>query len=308
MLLIRILCTILLLLSLNGCEDFIEKNISKKTVNILTPGDGYNSSDLTIDFWWDKLEGAEQYKLQIVQPSFLSIQKFILDTILSDNHFAVSLISGQYEWRIKAINNGSETEYSYRTFSIDSIISLSSQTVILTSPLNGLESKNTTVVFKWDAVISASNYRFRLIDSTSLNIIVDTLLTGNSISRILSESVYKWMVRAENATSSTLYSERILRIDLTPPSVSSLQSPIHGDTATNPVTLNWNPSISSVGDSLYIYSDTLLTTLIFHEYFTAITYEFTGTINQKYYWRLKSVDQAGNVSSFSSTESFYIRQ
>src|SRR5258705_9410550 len=103
-----------------SCEDFIEKDISGKHVSILAPADGYISNSLTITFWWNELEGAEQYKLQIVKPNFAAIQDIIADTTLTDTRFTTTFAPGTYQWRIKAMNNGGDSDYSTRTFTVDS--------------------------------------------------------------------------------------------------------------------------------------------------------------------------------------------
>src|SRR6185369_6148207 len=97
------LSTSLLLISFFlSCDDFIEKDISKKNVMILSPPDGYVTNSLTQTFWWQEIDGAEQYNLQVVRPNFSSVQQLVLDTTTSGNKFNYSFLPGIYQWRIRA--------------------------------------------------------------------------------------------------------------------------------------------------------------------------------------------------------------
>ena len=73
-------------------KDFIQKDIKNDIVNIIAPVDNMNTPNNTITFWWDELEGAEKYNLQIVKPSFDSITQLIVDTNVIINKFVKVLL------------------------------------------------------------------------------------------------------------------------------------------------------------------------------------------------------------------------
>src|SRR5690349_16647268 len=88
---------------LNSCtRDIIEPDLSKETVTLLAPANGYETTMLTNLFWWDAVKNAEKYNLQIVTTGFSSIQRLMLDTNLTANKFQFTLPPGIFEWRVKA--------------------------------------------------------------------------------------------------------------------------------------------------------------------------------------------------------------
>lgn len=290
-----------------SCEDFIEKDISGKHVSILAPPDGFSSNSLSITFWWEELDGAEQYRLQIVQPNFSSIQNIILDSTVTETKFTMTFAPGSYQWRIKAINNGGDSDYLTRSFTIDSSANLSNVKVILLSPPDNYSTNNTSNTFKWDSVFSANEYRFQIINLTTNGTVTDVTLPGDSFVYSLPAGNYKWQVRAQNNTSNSSYSSRLITIDLTAPSAPVIISPTNGDSVTSPVNLVWNRDTSAIGDSLFIYNDSLLTNENSVTYTTDTTFQFADTTTQYYYWRLKSKDNAGNQSNFTTTFRFLVQ-
>src|SRR5579859_1802765 len=120
-----------------GCNDFIEINISKKTVNILAPGNGALLSSPSVTFWWDSVPGATKYELQVVSPSFKSIQYLSVDSFVTGKVFIYTLAPGKYQWRIRALNNSSTTNFSaIDSFSIDSSLNLTGVNLQIINPSN----------------------------------------------------------------------------------------------------------------------------------------------------------------------------
>lgn len=95
-----------------GCESFLETDISDEEVVILSPVDGVILEAGTITFYWESISDADEYKVQMVTPSFDNATNTIIDTITEENTFTQELSSGTYEWRVKAINPGHETAYT----------------------------------------------------------------------------------------------------------------------------------------------------------------------------------------------------
>lgn len=291
-----------------SCKDFIEKDIHKKTVVLLSPADGFVTYSLTQTFWWEEVDGAEQYTLEIVKPDFSSVQQLILDTLITKNKFGFTFLSpGNYQWRVRAINNGSETEYSVRSLKIDSTLDLSTQIVLLISPVDNFSTRDTSITFKWSSLYNATQYNFRLYDSTGTSLFFDTLTSNNILHLILSEGTYKWQVRAENNNSTSPYSFRNLTLDFTSPSAPIQNSPAFGDTSSTPVILNWRHDQTSVGDSVYIFNDSLLSNLSTSVFSTDTTYSFNALTSRFYYWKIRSVDAVGNKSSYSNISKFYVQ-
>lgn len=294
-------------LFLFGCEDFIEQDISKDVVLLLSPPDQFSTYTLTQTFWWEEIDGAEQYLLQIVKTDFSNIQQLLLDTTIITNKFTFAFTSpGKYQWRVKALNNGYETGYSTRSLNIDSTIDLGTQLVSLILPVENHATKDTVINFSWSSLYNATQYRFQLLDNSS-SIILDTVLTSPQLTIELAEGTYSWKVRAENSLSVSPYSTRNIAIDLTSPTVPVPISPSNGDTSSAPVLLSWQHDPTAFGDSLVVFSDSLLTNVSLSVLSTTTSYSFNAPNSGIYFWRLKSFDQAGNKSEYSSIYKFYVQ-
>jgi hypothetical protein len=292
-----------------SCDDILEKDISKKHVQILAPPNGLVTSIATQTFWWQKVDGAGFYNLQIVKGEFNYITQLVLDTLIKDNRYIYSLNPGTYQWQVKAVNNDSETEFSTHTLVIDSSSSLTGITVILNLPLNNIVTNDNSIYFEWQSLYSADAYRFQIKDNSGI-ILFDTLTASNTIAKDFNtDGIYTWQVRAENSSSLTNYSSRILEFDETPPlEPYGLHSSDNNDILSAGIdSLYWSNDQQSVSDSLFIYSDSLVSTFLF-ESVTDTFFRIPGTfIVGDYFWRLKSIDAAGNVSNYSNLEKFFIQ-
>lgn len=288
-------------------RDVIEPDLSNKAVVLLSPADGYETTTLTHLFWWEEVKNAESYNLQIVSTSFSSIQSLLLDTNLTTNKFSFSLLPGMFEWRVRAFNSSSDGPYSVFSLIIDSTASLAGQVVVLNSPSNNFLSNIPTHTFEWDTLYNADEYRLQIINATTSQTVIDVTLTTDTARYTLTEGTYTWQVRAQNSTSVSLYSARTLIIDITAPPVSVQTFPADRDTISGTDSLAWTRSSLAMSDSLFIYPDSLVSSPVFKGYVTDVDYTFLGTINQDYFWRLKSGDAAGNWSGFGTLRKFWVK-
>jgi hypothetical protein len=92
-----------------SCSDLIEESIEKKIVTIISPVNGEVSKKTQQTFWWETLDGALKYRLQVVHNKFDSIPGYNLDTLISKNTFTTTLTVGIYQWRVEAVNGSSKT-------------------------------------------------------------------------------------------------------------------------------------------------------------------------------------------------------
>jgi hypothetical protein len=131
----------------------------------------------------------------------------------------------------------------------------------------------------------------------------------------LGEGNYSWGVRAENSFSSSLYEFRNLIIDQTAPQRPNLSSPNQSAETAITVTFSWTrPDIngSAISDSLFVSTDsTFVDNHEFEAFTTGTTYSYTFDVNQgstqKYYWRVLSIDAAGNKSIYSTIRRFTVK-
>jgi len=95
-----------------------ESNLSLIHVNLMAPADNLSTNLTSITFWWEKVPNAEVYEFQLVKPSFSNTESVIKNTEQTGTQIQLSLTPGSYQWRVKAKNDSSETNYTMRTLTI----------------------------------------------------------------------------------------------------------------------------------------------------------------------------------------------
>lgn len=305
-------------LILISCSEFFVPDISDHIPILIIPGQQDTIVNNSIHFKWTEMEGADSYKLEVVSPSFASISEFPLDSAIEGTEFFYTLDPGVYEYRIKAINSAFESEYSeIRSFVIDSTSDLSSLSLLLTSPADAFYTNETSPTFVWQDLYPADIYELEIRQGTNW-FTATSIETGNSLSSFytlsasLSEGNYLWQVTASNALpSSTSSNQRILYVDLTNPGIPSLLAPSDLASFADTVNFSWNSGSDNGGtvnspryDSLYIFSDSLnpFNSEISRIYSTNETaqYVFQSSSSSYFYWRVRTLDEAGNKGNFST--------
>ena len=152
-----ILVLFIMMIGFSACQkDIIVKDIENETVTALSPPDGYNTPNNSITFWWETIDGAEKYNIQIVSPSFSNIQQLITDSSVTTDKFTKVLTPGTYQWRVRATNNGGNTAWTTRTLTIDTSSNLTYSAVILLSPIDSFYTNATSTALSWSPVSNAS--------------------------------------------------------------------------------------------------------------------------------------------------------
>jgi stress-induced morphogen len=293
------------LLGLFSCSEIFEEDLSKLKVRLNAPSNKVVTSIQTQQFWWNKVEGATEYNIQIVSPAFDSVASIIANQRVETDTFYKTLAPGRYQWTVSARNSNSVAVSD--TFSLiiipDTAQDLRRQTLLIESPINEFATNQKNIIFKWQKLVAASEYRFQIASpdfTNSSNVKIDKRVNSDTISTTLEEGVYRWRVRAENDKANTDYAERTLIVDLTAPSAPTLIGPLIDSLSSLPVQMRWNADINnSEKDTLYIYKDSTAIQLILKQASIVTNYSFRDTTTNLYYWRVRSVDKAGNNSLFS---------
>jgi hypothetical protein len=105
-----------------ACSLIFEEDISTEEVYVIMPVDGTETTVHEQLFWWETIGEALKYNLQIVEGTFTNPHAFVADTNVSGDKFRIDMVPGEYEWRISAWNNYSETDYFYSYLSISDTI------------------------------------------------------------------------------------------------------------------------------------------------------------------------------------------
>ena len=298
------------ILIMSSCDDIIEKRLNGQTVNILAPSNGVTLPSTSVTFWWEVVKGATKYNVQVVKPSFASIQFLIADSMVTGDKFTLNVQPGSYEWRIKALNSSSQTDFFTFSFTIDSSLNLSNQSVQLISPVNNYISKQFNQTFSWSPVFYSDDYRFEILSSTGGSIFLNAALSNTTISyTFTNDGTYNWRVRAQNGSSVSNYSQSTILIDQTVPATPAPISPADNAIVHNPFMLSWSQATdlgSPIFDSLYIFANLNQDTLIKAIRPPNTSYTDSLALGD-YFWKLRSIDSAGNYSSYTSLYKFIIQ-
>lgn len=289
-----------------GCEDilFVE-DISGKEVVILAPLNNTVVSSGTTNFSWEPIADADSYQLQLATPSFENATQIILDTLVRKRSFSKELLKEKYQWRLRAVNSGYVTAYTNSQFSVSESEDFETNTLLLTAPIENLETNIIQQDLTWATLEGATEYRLQVWSpDTNGTLILDEQLTKTNSTVTFEQGTFSWQVRGQNSTQNTLYTSRSLIVDTTAPNAVTNITPANNATLneTN-IEFTWGRT-DIVGateiDSLFVFTDAALSTLSFKEQGTAKSYEKELTIGT-YYWVVKSYDTAGNSNTQSDT-------
>ena len=154
-------------------------------------------------FSWQPVVGATSYRLEVVSPSFTTPLSRPLDTLLTETNFTLSeLLDGIYEWRVTAINTGNEEQSSVSSFTLFSIPDISNELVVLITPGEGSTRSEGNVIFEWNALPGATQYRYRLVSPAFDNLlqdVLDTVITDTQLTLPLDSADYEWRVTGLNS-------------------------------------------------------------------------------------------------------------
>jgi hypothetical protein len=304
-----------------SCDDIFEEDLTDDIIVLNSPSDNDTSVVLSQHFVWEEADEATQYRIQIVSPSFSTSYNLVLDSTLSSNQIYFTLSPGVYQWRVKAINYSSESNFSVPfTLVIDTTSDLTNQIVLLSSPADGANTNDTLPYFQWQAMGIADSYNIIVKAGTNWNtgviIIDDTTAANNYASAVVfNEGQYTWGIRAINSNSyTTSFNPRSLNIDLTDPPVPVLAAPANSSSQTaGNISFSWSRP-ADIGtcqsprfDSLFVFSDTAMTQLTGNFQTSNLTYQLNLSQSDTYFWYLIGYDEAGNKSDTSQIFSFTIQ-
>ena len=107
-------------LALLSCEETLfEPDISEEAVNILAPLDGVAIRSEITRFSWSAVSGATAYRLQVATPNFENASQILVDTVVEQLSLEERLLSGQYQWRVRAENSGHQTAFTSALFTVE---------------------------------------------------------------------------------------------------------------------------------------------------------------------------------------------
>ncbi|HEY9187446.1 MAG TPA: T9SS type A sorting domain-containing protein [Ignavibacteria bacterium] len=160
-------------------------------------------------FRWTKSNNATTYRLQISNdPSFNSFVYH--DSTLTDTSRAISSLENgkTYFWRVSAKNLAGESGFS-TTYHFTTIITVPLVPVLI-YPANNDSNLTTTILFKWNSSLLATQYQIYIaLDSLFTNIINDTTWISDTtylMNSLNNNTRYYWKVRAKNLVGYSNFS------------------------------------------------------------------------------------------------------
>ncbi len=191
-----------MLFLLSGCIDVITPNISEDIPTLIAPSDSLQTATQNHTFWWDGVEYADAYRLQIVTPRFDSVNALILDTLVTDTQYPFTLTDGNYEWRVIAENVNYVSDYQVNRLFIDGSIP---SVPILLSPgdCDTLNLADLPLDLSWTAdqdVVQDSIFIYS--DSLTTLFAVETSMSQTISFTTTSVGSYYWQVRSIDAVGN----------------------------------------------------------------------------------------------------------
>ncbi len=301
-----------MLLVLYSCSAIEATDISNNEINTIIPIEESILTSNIVNFKWSVIENADEYHIQVVSPSFDNSLEFALDSIISETSINFSLNPNQYQWRVKALNNISETNYSSPiNFQVDEVVQLTDQTVILNFPDDEVYLNSIQNNFTWENLAHSDYYLYQLVKGNEFsNDVIEQNTTENNFYLLntsqLDDDVYTWKVKGINSFSETPFSFRKFFFDTVIPNTPILLSPNDNETSTSDVTFKWNlgvdqgnihsPVTSVIEVSISSDFNTLFDSINVSNNEIDFSFSTTGV----FYWRVKAFDEAGNISFYSN--------
>lgn len=307
---------IMLLFLLFSCDDILEEDITNGGVQIISPTEGTTIEGNTVQFSWRDLDGADSYSIQVIN----SDQVYEVDSLITDVLFNYTLDPGAYQWRVRGENFAYATAYTFPVnFLVETSDDLSNQSTVLSTPSIDFYINSTSLVFTWEKLTVATSYTFELIKNLSgeVTVLQESDITSTSFTPDASvfdeDAEYIWKVKAMNATTETVYSQRSLFIDTSTPNQPALTSPTDQETITTTATFNWTNGTdsgnvkSTITNTIEIASDVDFNTIIHSASTENNTYQYVfSSLIGTYYWRIKAIDAASNTSDYSIVRSVIV--
>ncbi|WP_308993691.1 hypothetical protein QLS71_007945 [Mariniflexile litorale] len=302
-----------------SCDDILEENITDDIVQTSSPSEGVTIDGNTVQFSWFVLDGADDYRIQIIKGS----QVVEVDSLITTNTFNYILNPGNYQWQVRGENFAYSTAYTFPVnFSVKISDDLSNQKVSLLTPSIDFYTNNANLTCTWEKFTTATSYNFELIKNLSgeQTVLQQPDLSTNSYtidaSKFDEDAKYIWKVKALNATSETetVFSQRSIFIDRVAPNQPVLTLPAdQGTTTTKTVTFSWTNGTdsgnvkSTITYTIEVASDINFNTTIHSAKITTNTYQYTFVTAGTYHWRVKAIDKATNASDYSIARSVVVQ-
>jgi len=209
------------ILGLASCEGVLfEEDLSNRNVQALAPVNNAVLTNTSVNFSWSGIEDADEYQVQIATPAFSNATQVVFDSVMTNLNATVNLDPNFYEWRVKALNNTSETSYTTSNFSLESEVfenDISGASVLLIAPSEGAVVTSNEVIFSWEDVDFAEDYIIQVATpdfENPIQLLVDEIIEESTFQANLDDNNYEWRIKARNSTSETAYTSASFEVSM----------------------------------------------------------------------------------------------
>lgn len=312
---IILLATTMILFS---CEDILEEDITNDTIQTVSPVERDTISSNVVNFQWNTIKGANKYRVQVFNETLAVVLDSLVANKLSLTH---PFLPGTYKWRVRGENAGYQSTYSFPVgFTVEQSNDLTTQQVVLSSPINGLYTNNTSLTCSWQDLIPADYYELELVNVTAGQTIVlqQSNITNLSVTltsaNLAQDAEYQWKIKAVNATSQSDFSSRNFFIDRINPNQPQNSLPATNSTQiiNQPITFTWTSPAdtgtiqSNITYTIEFSNMNTFATILQSSTSTTTSFQQSFANAGDYYWRVKAKDAASNSSVFSTAFKFTI--
>ncbi len=266
------------------------------------------NNDVTLD-WGDSADnvsGTKEYVIEYTTAADFSGAVNSASAISALD--LIDLADGVYHWRVKSIdNNGNESAW---TIGIDFTVDATAPDapVVLTGNVT-----DNSVALDWndsfDNITGTKEYVIEYttaVDFSAATSIISA--TSNLDLTDLPDGIYHWRVKAvdNNDNESAWADGSDFTVDITAPDVPANMS---FNVTGNDVALDWGDSVDNVtGTKEYVIEYTTAADFIGAVSISSATSDLDlfGLVDATYHWRVKAVDNNGNVSEWTDGDDFTV--
>lgn len=175
-------------------------DLSQQTLIVSSPPQNHTTNQTNITFSWLPFDLADDYRLEVASPDFNG-------TVLLDINLAATTISytfdvGTYEWRIRAQNSSSNSQYTSGTLVIDTT---APQAPALILPADNAVIMTDTANLQWTTGSGGIYDTVYVYGDSSLAIPIQTIGSANQTIEYINANngTYYWRVRTTDEAGNT---------------------------------------------------------------------------------------------------------
>ena len=299
---------ILLLLSTTNCGLIFEKSIEKSVLVISTPADSATITQYTQLFKWEPVLNATTYRLEVYNNNFSS-GILVYDSTVSSTQITLTFQPGEYAWRLRAENSGSQTDFHSGKLYVKKG-DFKTQKVSLGAPASGITLTTAAIKFSWQTLYDARYYIIEIDTITrdfSSPVIVDTVdgsLTQTT-KMMSSRGEFWWRIKAISSDNEISLYTSPQNFFYSMPNINA-SAPVNGNVVSKPISFQWSNIPDVDYYKLYIYTSDSVTVEDIHIVDTNNFRLSNITGGKTYFWSVTAVDTKGFIGTSSLRMKFIV--